>query len=429
MSADSSAHQRAIAMFSPGWPPGRVANGIVTYVGLMQEAFERQHRQAYVISSNVAPNASSQPAVSLDSLTQSRAQRIIETAVARLPQIEPTGLSFALQVAAGVQQLRKKHPIALLELEETFGAARYVQSMVDIPVVVRLHGPWFLNGTALGEPHDEGYHRRDAAERMCIRDAAGVTAPSRDVLEAVRRSHKVELADAVVIPNPGPQISPQEQWTPGTTDNTTVLFVGRFDRHKGGDTVIDAFAIIGEACVDASLVFVGPDRGVTDDKGQTLSLSEYMVQRLPPHLRARVDVRGPLSSSDIEPLRRQARVTVVASRYEIFGLALVEALAFGSPTVASNTGGIPEVLQEGITGDLFTPGDSADLARKVISLYSDSDRAAAYSKAAALDMANRYNPDRIAEETWAYYESVWARFRPQKRQIALQTLAGLLRLA
>ncbi len=429
MSANTNAHDRAIAMFSPGWPPGRVSNGIVTYVGHMQEAFTRQHRQSYVISSNVVPEASSQPAVSLESLAEPIAQRAFETAMRRLPWLDPLALSFALHVAAGMQYLRKQRPIALLELEETFGSAGYLQRMLDIPVVVRLHGPWFLNGTALGVPHDESFYRRDAAERRCIRDAVGVTAPSRDVLEAVRRRHKIELADAVVIPNPSPQISQQDLWTPVTTDNTTVLFVGRFDRHKGGDTMIDAFAIIGEACVDARLVFVGPDRGLTDDSGRTFSLNEYLDHRLPPHLRSRVDVRGPLASQEIAPLRRQARVTVVASRYESFGLTLVEALAFGCPTVAPNTGGIPEILLDQETGDLFAPGDGMDLARKVIALYNDAPRAAAYGKAAAKDMAIRLAPDRIATDTWDYYESVWARFRPKKMQIALQAVARLLRVA
>jgi len=429
MSADTKTENREIALLSPGWPPGRVANGIVTYVGHLRDALARQQRKAYVITGNTTGDNSNPPAVCLDNLAYTRRQQILERALQRFPGVEPSGVTLALQLFAGLMELQKRHPVALLEMEETFGAAGYLKHFINIPVVVRLHGPWFLNGAALGVPQDESFHRRDAAERLCIRDAVGVTSPSRDVLEEVRRHYKVELAEAVVIPNASPKIPAQQQWTPATTDNNTILFVGRFDRHKGGDTMIDAFAIIAQACPDAKLMFVGPDNGVSTPFSSHVSIRDYIQTKLPGPIQARVDVRGPMQSQDIEPLRRQARVTVIASRYENFGLALVEALAFGCPTVASRAGGSPEIVQDGKTGVLFAPGDSDDLAAKVIALYEDPARSAAYGLAAAHDMATRLDPDRIAEDTWAYYETVWERFRPQKRKAPLRLLTQLFRLA
>ena len=144
------------------------------------------------------------------------------------------------------------------------------------------------------------------------------------------------------------------------------------------------------------------------------------------HRRARPD-RGPLSAVQIEPLRRSACVTIIASRYENFGLALVEALAFGCPTVASDTGGNPEILTDGKTGLLVRPDDPADLARAVIELFNDPARASAFGQAGAVDLAARLSPDRIASETCDYYQSVWDRLAHQKRRRPLRWLLPLLR--
>ena len=419
--------EKAVALFSPGWPPGRVANGIVTYVGQISDGLARKNHRAYVIAPHAAAGATDLPALSLSDVREPQLQQLAQRALTRIPQVEPIGATLGIQLAAGVRQLCQQHDIGLLELEESFGASWFLQQLIDVPVVVRLHGPWFLNGIALGVAQDAAFARRNAAERRGMRSADGLTAPSRDVLEAVRRTHGIQLSHAAVIANPAPVVAAERRWTPATSDQQSILFVGRFDRHKGGDIVIDAFAQIAAACPTARLIFVGPDRGFTTAAGQLFDLPGYVRARLPEATAALVDVRGPLSAVQIEPLRRSACVTIIASRYENFGLALVEALAFGCPTVASNTGGNPEILTDGKTGLLVRPNDPADLARAVIELFNDPTRAAAFGQAGAVDLAARLAPDRIASETWDYYRSVWDRLAHQKRRRPLRWLLPLLR--
>ncbi|MDX2021250.1 MAG: glycosyltransferase family 4 protein [Deltaproteobacteria bacterium] len=414
----SDTSNNSATFFSPGWPPGRVANGIVTYVGALKDALVAQGKQVHVMSASVADAADNAPTFDMAALPNRKRIRLLLRALGKVPFVEPTGAALALQLASGLRGLQAKglQP-GLLEVEESFGAAWYLQQMIDLPLVVRLHGPWFLNGNALGLEQDAAFALRDATERRCMRDADGLTAPSRDVLEAVRRKHGLALPNAAVIPNPGPTIEPARRWTPATSDKQTILFVGRFDRHKGGDIMLDAFVHIAAACPQARLVFVGPDRGLRDDSGTQFDLPTYVRTKLPPAVQARVDVRGPLAGDAIEPLRRSACVTVVASRYENFGLALVEALSFGCPTVASRTGGNPEILLDQNTGLLFTPEDPAALAAAVVALYNDPARAAAFGEAAANDMAVRLGPARVASLTWDYFESVWARYHSRKRPL------------
>jgi len=64
-------------------------------------------------------------------------------------------------------------------------------------------------------------------------------------------------------------------------DPKRILFVGRFDRHKGGDLIIDAFGRVLANVPDARLWFVGPDRGYIDTNGRTWHIEEYLRDRLP----------------------------------------------------------------------------------------------------------------------------------------------------
>ena len=329
------------------------------------------------------------------------------------------GVRLGWAVAEATARASARRKLDLLEMEETFGAAFYTQKALDLPVVVRLHGPVFLNSVALGMPTDEDFHRTNLAERRCITEAVGVTSPSRDVLEKVRQRYGVELPDARVIPNPAPSVAPADRWRLEACQRRTILFVGRFDRHKAGDVMLDAFREVARQIPDAELVFVGPDRGLRDDAGVVHSLPTYLQRALPLETRGRVRVTGPLAAAAIGALRRQAYVTVVPSRYENFPVALVEALATGSPTIASDAGGIPEIVQDGVTGLLFRAGDPADLTAKLVSLFGAPERAAELGRRAAEDVAQRFNVDFLARTTLDYYRALLDRPRAVGRRLSL----------
>ena len=98
--------------------------------------------------------------------------------------------------------------VELLEMEESFGWVQLVKPQLPIPVVVRLHGPHFANGPALGVPADATFHRRVRHEGVGIAKADAVSAPSRGILERTRAYYGLRLTGAALIPNPGPAVPP-----------------------------------------------------------------------------------------------------------------------------------------------------------------------------------------------------------------------------
>jgi glycosyltransferase involved in cell wall biosynthesis len=398
-------------------------SGIVTYVANLRPGLERAGVKVTVLTSEVAPGTD--PAAV--HLSRARPPRPIRTLVrrsGRLLSFDPTSVLLSFPIAHAANELRAGAGLDFLEMEESFGCARYVQQMTEVPVVVRLHGPHFLHAPVTGQPVDPIVAR---AERRCVAEAVGITSPARDVLDRVRRKYDLPLADAVVIPNPVPPVPADRRWTLEACDKKTVLFVGRFDRHKGGDIVIDAFRQLAARRPEAELLFVGPDHGLRVDGGSR-SIGEYLDANVPAELRPRIHVAGALPASRIEPLRRQAFVTIMASRYEIFGLALAESLAFGCPTIAPNVGGIPEILLADRTGLLFEGGDASSLAARLATLFESPQRAADLARAAADDVATRLSPDTVARDTAAYYTALRTRApRVPRRSPLLASLQAIAR--
>jgi glycosyltransferase involved in cell wall biosynthesis len=125
-------------------------------------------------------------------------------------------------------------------------------------------------------------------------------------------------------------------------------------------------------------------------------------------LRARAERSGApivftdfVDERDLPGLYRGARCLVSATRYEGFGLPMLEAIACGTPVAAYDVAALPEVC--GPAADLVSPGDSAALIRAVERLCDDASHRAALAEAGVAH-ARAFTWRRAAEQTWDVYE-------------------------
>jgi glycosyltransferase involved in cell wall biosynthesis len=400
-----------VALVSPAWPPAAFANGIVTYVGLLRDGLEKIGVDTRIISSVVEGTGHGQDIIDVArrpssfTFTEKLAYRVIS----RLTPRDLLRYTGARNIIRGFERLPPDFSPDIAEMDDTFGTADRVSRSIRMPLVLRLHGPWFLNGPALGATRDETFHHRVAVEGKAIARAKAVTSPSQDLLDSVRQEYEIELPHGVVIPNPGPVVDEGARWKLASCDPDLVLFVGRFDRHKGGDLIVDAFASIAANRPRLKLVFIGPDRGVKDGQGGSLGLQEYLLKQVPDlSVRSRIQHLGQMSATEIPKWRQKARVTVVASRFEVFGMVAVEALAFGCPLVAARAGALPEIVAHEENGFLFEKGNASDLAHWLTTMLDQSKLSAKLGEQAAFDAERRFGPDVIAREMKHYYEQVIA---------------------
>jgi len=148
-----------------------------------------------------------------------------------------------------------------------------------------------------------------------------------------------------------------------------VLAVGRWssaERYKGFDTLIRALPEVRRAIPDVHLVFVG--------EGDDQPALEKLAQSI--HVRERVHFISGLTREQLVAAYRHADIFALPSSGEGFGLVFLEAMAMGKPVVGGNHGGIPDIIQEGVTGFLVPHGDVGQLANRLERLLTNASLAA-----------------------------------------------------
>ena len=398
-----------IGYYIPGWAPGSVPNGIVTYLGnLGRQLREMGHEVFYVTPFSNAPD--DDPYVTVLELFKNSS--IVQKLRFKWNFENALFDGTSNGIADAVQNLIRDKGIEIFQMEETHGLAYTVMLRVSIPVIVRLHGPWFLVGAPdpLENRKPENRHRLER-EGRAIRHAAGVTAPSNNVLSQTTTFYGQLKCPTEVIPNPVPSRSGATCWKLDACDRDVILFVGRFDRVKGADLLLRAFAKLAQERPKIRLRFVGPDIGLASDDGRRVNFAEFVDREIPLAIRDRIECRGPLPYNEIEKLRVQAYLTVVCSRFENFANTVMESMATGCPTVATNVGGIPEMLVDNRNG-LLAPAEDVDgLACAIARLFDEPKLAINLGEQAAQDCRNWFEPRKIAQRTLDFYAKAIARHK------------------
>jgi glycosyltransferase involved in cell wall biosynthesis len=175
-----------------------------------------------------------------------------------------------------------------------------------------------------------------------------------------------------------------------------VLCVGRAsDPNKGIRTLIEAFARLPES---AQLTLVDDDH--PDNLARKRAAELGCAQRL--------RITGRVPADELVQLYRRAALVAVPSRYEGFGLPAAEAMACGTPVVASAAGALPEVVRTGGGGLLVAPNNPEALAAGIATLLEDPELRADLGRRGCQGIAAAYAWPRVAEATAAVYAEVVA---------------------
>ena len=234
-----------------------------------------------------------------------------------------------------------------------------------------------------------------------IETSNGVTAVSQSLREATRRELNVRR-DIEVIPNCLDCGIYRRREVPGlrkrfAADDATrlVIHISNFRPVKRIDAVMEVFARISRA-VPARLLLVGdgPELGTAYRLSRELDIAPL------------VETLG--AQEDVIPLLSAADLFLLPSAQESFGLAALEAMACEVPVVASNVGGLPEVISHGVSGFLRDPGDLDGMAGDAIALLTDPVLHRTIADAARARVRDEFCVDRVVPMYERYYERVLA---------------------
>jgi alpha-maltose-1-phosphate synthase len=278
------------------------------------------------------------------------------------------------------------------------------QAIHGLPLVVTLHSleplrPW--KADQLGT----GYLVSSWAERLAVERADRVIAVSAQMAADITANFRIDPARVVVLHNG----VDAEAFT--RTDRAAALarhgvrapyalFVGRISEQKGIFPLLEAARSL-PAGVQLVLCASSPD-------------TPELRARLEAAVAGRAEIRwidAMLPVPEVVELYSHAAVFVCPSIYEPFGLINLEAMACGTPVVASRVGGIPEVVVDGETGWLVAPGDPAALAGALREALADPGRARGMGEAGRRRVEAQFSWDRIAARTLDVYRDAIADHR------------------
>ena len=388
-------------------------NGIATAIGTLTPALKAGGHRVTILAQTVAENGLDDSVYDLEQIRQSCGvvEGVLRRVAGRVAPKRTQGYLAQRSILVGIHRARKEQGIQVVEMEESFGIARSILRRSSVPICVRLHGPWFLNGAAQGYSRDYAFHHRVFEEGQAIRSAYAVTAVSGDVLNRVREFYGLALPGAQVIHGTTPAVTASERWRYDGAEPNTVLFVGRFDRHKGVDVIVAAFGEVLQKIPDAQLWLVGPDSGLVTADGRKWKIEQFIRDRLPGAIeKGCVRTMGFQTLSELNQLRRKAMVTVICSRYETFSSTTLESLTMGCPTIAAKVGGITELIRDQDTGLFYRPQDPGDLAAKILMLLGSPTHAAGLARRAGQDCQERFHPNVIANRFVDFFGDVVQRW-------------------
>jgi glycosyltransferase involved in cell wall biosynthesis len=213
-----------------------------------------------------------------------------------------------------------------------------------------------------------------------LRRAAHVVCPSAFLAELVQ-GWGVSAERISVLPNPMPPVP--ELPVPEPRDRPLLAFAGRMTAPKALGIALEAVAEVPE--VDLELAGDGDEREALENRAYELGLGD------------RARFLGSLPRKEVLALFRRADAALLSSAWENFPHTLVEALAVGTPVIATDVGGVREIVTHGENGLLVTPGNPGALAAAIRRFLAD---AALRERlvAAAAPSAERFSPERIYGE-------------------------------
>jgi len=302
----------------------------------------------------------------------------------------------AIHVAGAVAIARAARRVDVVYTTGMFARTAAACAIVRRPYVVKLTGdPAFerarWRGHADGDVEAFQYNGKGVQNAvlrgvrdMTLRRAAHVVCPSA-FLRELAVAWGVSPERVSVLPNPTPplpELRVREDLRAALgIRGPTLAFAGRFGPQKALDVALDAVARVD----GISLLLAGDGEGREELETRAASLAD------------RVRFLGSLPRGQVLELFAAADAVLLSSAWENFPHTVVEALALGTPVIATAVGGVPEVVEDGVNGLLVPPNDVGALAKAIDRFFVD-DELRDRLRAAATRSVARYAPEQVFGE-------------------------------
>jgi glycosyltransferase involved in cell wall biosynthesis len=303
--------------------------------------------------------------------------------VTSIPRRYPFPVRYSLVAAAGARAARSAD---VVYASATYAAAAAVVTATSRPLVAKLvSDPAYERARRYGlfAGTLEDFQRAGTivvlalkrARTAALRRAFRIVVPS-SYLADIARGWGLDTSRLLVIPNAAPPVVEADV----VPDGHTFVFAGRLTRQKALDVAIEAVAQVPTA--QLLVIGDGPERADLERHAERVGVN------------GRVSFVGAKSREEVLPLVSTAYAAILSSDWENLPHAAVEALAAGTPVVATAVGGVPEIVRDGVNGLLVPPRAPDELAVALRRLVDSPELREQLSRAARQSVAELHR-DRV----------------------------------
>ncbi len=319
-------------------------------------------------------------------------------------------------------EINGESPLDIVEVPEYNGLACELGKGLPFPVVVHFHTPTALVDALNLRRPTRRRRRWYRFERRALRNASAFKCTSASLKDLLPR-YCDPRREVEVIYNPMPaafsdRVGSRDK--PEKSERIDILFAGRLERRKGAEIILATIAEILAIDTRINLTFAGET-----DLGESEAYRQGIERALDKELRERVWFLGPVERMKLPALYRSSDIFLIPSLFDNAPNSLFEAMAARLPIIASDVGGINEIIRHGRNGLLFPLDDYSSLVERIRELVKSPDKAAELGENAYRDVVSLYSPQRIAGQTIDFYRQVMSTARPRSSSMAMGVLRKL----
>lgn len=319
---------------------------------------------------------------------------------------------FVYQVKEFIRREKVKYDLLHAHYWLSGWVAKELQKSWGIPVIQRFHTLGHLKNLAMANSRIKEHPLRLRLEKALMNHVDQLEAASqqgkRDMIkfyEAV--PEKVEVIPCGVnlsIFRPIPK--DEARASLGLDKAKIVLFIGRIDPIKGLDTLVTAISIL-RSMPRLKLIIIGGSNNANSEDNEELQGIKALVKKL--DISPLVTFLPGQNQEVLTYYYSAADVLAIPSRYESFGMVALEAMACGTPIVASNVGGLSFTIPDSKSGFLVPPGNGERLAEKLNLLLSNKELTNRFGQN-GMAWAKDFQWSKVADQEIRLYNKVLANF-------------------
>lgn len=383
-----------VGIYTNQYPGLSGSGGIGTYTRSLAAALHKLGHQVHVLAGGPDNQSRQMDGVSVHSIK-----------TGHLPIVEKRfpGARAAWQISSKARKLAKDYALDIFEFPNWEGGGRFFKGRFGprIPMVVRLHTSFSEIVELEGIPLDR------AARFAC--DLEAQTCRSADAIFVSTHAHRHRMAGELGVPESSVSVLPLgipdretgARGIPrGKSSPPVILYLGRLETRKGTIDLLHALPEIVRHIPDVRVVLIGKDRAHAPGN---VTHAHYFASAFPPAIQKHVIFAGSLSDAEVAEWFARADLMAVPSLYESFGLISIEAMRAGLPVIGARSGGIPEVVEDGVNGILVEPRAPEQIAAAAVRLLSDEPLRMKLAAQARQTYEQKFSSLLMAERTADFY--------------------------